>query len=331
MISTDSKIYIAGHQGMVGAAILRKLNALGYKNILLQERSQLDLLRQTEVESFFLEEKPDYTFIAAAKVGGIQANQQYPAEFIYENLVIETNLINGAYRAGCYQLMFLGSSCIYPKYAEQPIEESTLLQSTLEPTNEFYAIAKIAGLKMCEAYNRQYGTDYRCLMPTNLYGPNDNFHPENSHVISALINRFHLAKKKNLESVTIWGTGEAQREFLHVDDLADACCYIAATPEDEYRAELGSRVDHLNVGTGTDIKISALSRIIANLVGFQGSLEFDTQKPDGTPRKLLDVSKINSLGWHATTDLASGLASTYEWFLKNQSELKNHHNNLTID
>lgn len=321
MLTFDSKIFVAGHRGMVGAAILRKLIGSGYKNLIVRDRAQLDLTRQEAVETFFNEEKPDYSFVAAAKVGGIAANQQYPAEFIYENLAIETNIINSAYRANCHQLMFLGSSCIYPKYAEQPIKESALLTASLEPTNEFYAIAKIAGLKMCEAYNKQFNTDYRCLMPTNLYGPYDNFHPTNGHVISALLGRIHHAKKNQQETVKIWGTGEPRREFLHVDDLADACCHVANIPATDYKAALSANSQHQNVGTGTDIKISDLAHLIANLVGYHGKLEFDHDKPDGTPRKLLDVSNIASLGWRATIGLEAGLVDTYEWFLQHKADV----------
>lgn len=308
-MNADSKIYVAGHKGLVGSAIVRRLEELGYTNLLYRTSAQLDLRNQQAVEDFFAVEKPEYVFLAAAKVGGIHANNTYRAEFIYDNLAIQLNVIHAAYRHGVRKLLFLGSSCIYPKFAPQPMKEEHLLTGELEPTNEPYAIAKIAGIKMCEAYNSQYGTNFISVMPTNLYGPNDNFDLENSHVLPALIRKFHEAKVENKPEVEIWGTGEPKREFLYVDDLADACVFLMNNYD--YR-DLGSFV---NIGTGEDLSIKQLAEMIKDIVGFDGGIKFDSSKPDGTPRKLLDVSRLKSLGWAAGTSLEEGLKKTYEHFV----------------
>lgn len=315
-------IFVAGHRGMVGSAIIRRLESLGYVNILTCSREDLDLINQAEVNAFFHKAKPVQVYLAAAKVGGIHANNEYPADFIYENLMIEANIINAAHRAGVQQLLFLGSSCIYPKYAEQPIREDALLTGILEPTNEPYAIAKIAGIKLCESYNRQYGRDYRSVMPTNLYGPNDNFHSENSHVIPALIRRFHHAVVTNASEIVIWGSGIPKREFLHVDDMAAACVHVMNLSPGLYRANTQSMLSHINVGTGIDCTIRQLAETIAGVTGFSGDLVFDTSKPDGTPRKLLDVSRLKLLGWEASISLEKGLRETYQWFLENQDNFR---------
>lgn len=304
----SSRIYVAGHRGLVGSAIVRKLQSEGYHNLILKTSSELDLRRQQDVEDFFREEKPEYVFLAAAKVGGIQANNVYSAEFIYDNLMIQNNVIHSAYANGVKKLLFLGSSCIYPKYARQPMKEEYLLDGKLEPTNEAYAIAKIAGIKMCEHYNKQYGTNFISAMPTNLYGPNDNFDLETSHVLPALMRKFHEAKTNNKEEVVIWGTGKPKREFLHVDDLADALLYLM----NNYN---GSQF--VNVGTGKDITIQELAELIKDIVGFEGRIVNDTSKPDGTPRKLLDVSRLKELGWEARIGLREGLEMTYQWFVEN--------------
>ncbi|MBK7964626.1 MAG: GDP-L-fucose synthase [Bacteroidetes bacterium] len=296
----DEKIYIAGHRGMVGSAIVRNLQKRGFKNLILKTSSELDLRNQIEVEQFFTLHKPDYVFLSAAKVGGIVANNTFRGEFIYENLMIQNNVIHHAYRNGVKKLLFLGSSCIYPKMCPQPIKEEYLLSGYLEATNEPYAIAKIAGLKMCESYRRQYGVDMIAAMPTNLYGPNDNYDLNNSHVLPALIRKFHDAKMNNLASVEIWGTGSPKREFLHVDDLADACVYLMENYSEE---------QHVNVGTGVDVSIKELAEMVKDLVGFKGQLLFNTEKPDGTPRKLLDVSKIHGLGWKHQLNLKDGIIS----------------------
>jgi GDP-L-fucose synthase len=313
----NAKIYVAGHRGLVGSAIIRNLEANGYHNLIMRTHNELDLTNQQAVDVFFKQEKPEYVFLAAAKVGGIHANNTYPAEFIYKNLMIEANVINASYENDVKRLLLLGSSCIYPKFANQPIQETELLTGILEPSNEPYAIAKIAGIKLCESYNRQYDTDYRSVMPTNLYGQNDNFHPEDSHVIPALIARFHRAKLENTPSVVIWGTGTPQREFLHVDDMAAACVHVLSLSKDVYEGQIKSQQSHINVGTGKDITIRELAELIAEVVGFTGEIELDTKKPDGAPRKLLDVTKLNNLGWKATIDLKEGLLSTYEWFVEN--------------
>ena len=310
----SSKIYIAGHRGMVGSAIWRSFEERGCHHLIGSTHGELDLLDQAAVADFFDREQPDIVILAAARVGGIHANNTYPAEFIYQNMMIEANVIHQAYRFDVKQLLFLGSSCIYPKHAPQPIPESALLTGPLEPTNEPYAIAKIAGIKLCESYNRQYGTDFRCVMPTNLYGPGDNFHPQNSHVIPALMRRFHDARIKNQSSVTVWGTGTPRREFLHVDDLADACVYLMMLDRDTYRGDVDPRCCHINVGSGEDLTIKALATLLADVVGFTGEILFDDSRPDGTLKKLLDVSRLAKLGWWHSIDLREGLISTYEWF-----------------
>jgi GDP-L-fucose synthase len=307
-MNQDSRIFVAGHQGLVGSAIMRRLQDGAYSNIIVKPFEELDLRRQADVEAFFEQERPEYVFLAAAKVGGIQANNTYPAEFIYDNLVIETNIIQAAYKCGVKKLLFLGSSCIYPKLAEQPLKEEYLLTGSLEPTNEAYAIAKIAGLKMCEFYNRQYGTDYISVMPTNLYGPNDNFDLETSHVLPALIRKFHEAKVGNSPSVEIWGTGKPRREFLYVDDMADACVYLM---ENKSFEEIGTFV---NIGCGQDVSIAELANLVKEIVDYSGELIFNTEKPDGTPQKLLDISHLKALGWEPKVSLSEGLRFTYDWF-----------------
>lgn len=316
----EKKIYIAGHRGMVGGAILRKLEkrrTLG-ENLTLITRtsSELDLTNQQAVQNFMSTEKPDEVILAAAKVGGIIANNSYPAQFIYENLMIECNVIHAAYQAGVKKLLQLGSSCIYPKMAEQPMSEAALLTGTLEPTNEPYAIAKIAGIKLCESYNRQYDVDYRSVMPTNLYGPGDNFHPENSHVLPALIRRFHEATQNGTEVVAIWGSGKPMREFLHVDDMAEASLFVLDLNDEIYQRETEPMLSHINVGSGVDVTIGELAQIVADVTGFRGKLEFDATKPDGAPRKLMNVSRLARLGWEATIPLNEGVKETYGWFLE---------------
>jgi len=344
-METDSRIYVAGHKGLVGSAIVRKLQAEGYPNLILKSHKELDLMRQAEVEAFFKTEKPEYVFLAAAKVGGILANNIYPAEFIYENLLIETNVIHSAHKAGVKKLLFLGSSCIYPRDCPQPMKEKYLLSGKLEPTNEPYAVAKIAGIKMCQAYNRQYGTRFISVMPTNLYGPGDNFDLETSHALPALIRKFHEAKirEANLAGVastlksawadapppssepserssngffvTLWGTGSPRREFLHVDDLADACVFLMRHYEDS---------EIINIGCGKDISISELADLIKDIVGFKGSVRYDRSKPDGTPRKLLDVSKLQALGWEPKISLREGIEKTYRWYVEEGARHKVH-------
>lgn len=304
---------------MVGSAIERKLRALGYENIITRPRAELDLLDQRRVLEFVADYGVQEVYLAAAKVGGIHANNTYPAEFIYQNLSIECNVIHAAHMAGINKLLFLGSSCIYPKHAQQPMREDALLTGTLEPTNEPYAIAKIAGIKLCESYNRQYGRDYRSVMPTNLYGRNDNFHPLNSHVVPALIRRFHEAKEAHLDHVVVWGTGQARREFLHVDDMADACIYVMELEKELYNAHTQASCSHVNIGTGSDIKIFELATIVAEVVGFEGDILFDRTKPDGAPRKLLDVSLLKTLGWGHRVKLRDGLVDTYQWALESGS------------
>ncbi len=316
------KIYVAGHRGMVGSAIVRALEAQGQARIVCRTHAELDLCDQAAVRQFFDEERPDQVYLAAAKVGGIYANNHYPAEFIYQNLMIEANVIDAAFRSGVRQLLFLGSSCIYPKLAPQPMREDALLTGTLENTNEPYAIAKIAGIKLCESYNRQYGAshgvDYRSVMPTNLYGPGDNYHPENSHVIPALIRRFHEAKISNAASVAIWGTGTPRREFLYVDDMAAACVHVMQLPKAIYDRHTSPMQSHINVGSGSDVTISEVAQTIAQIIGYTGQIEFDTSKPDGAPRKWMDSSRINSLGWHAKVDLPAGLTAAYQNFTTEQ-------------
>jgi GDP-L-fucose synthase len=315
-MNSNDKIYVAGHNGMVGSAIVKKLREKGFINIVTQSSSELNLTNQQEVHNFLQNEKPDYVVIAAAKVGGIYANDSYPAEFIYQNLMIEANLIHGSYLAGVNNLLFLGSSCIYPKKSLQPIKEEYLLSGYLESTNEPYAIAKITGIKLCESYNRQYGTDYRSIMPTNLYGPNDNFHLKNSHVIPALIRKFHEAKVKNKPFVEVWGSGKPMREFLHVDDMADASIHIMGIDKKTLESEVDSMLSHINIGTGIDITIKDVAQIVKEVVGFYGEIVFNTKMPDGTKRKLLDISKLERLGWKPEIPLIDGLKETYEWFQK---------------
>jgi GDP-L-fucose synthase len=316
------KIYVAGHRGMVGSAIVRQLLAQGHPAdyVVTRTHAELDLTNQAAVNAFFAEEKPDQVYLAAAKVGGIHANNTYPAEFIYQNLMMQANVIDAAFRNGVQKLLFLGSSCIYPKLAEQPMREDALLTGPLEPTNEPYAIAKIAGIKLCESYNRQYvashGVDYRSVMPTNLYGPGDNYHPENSHVIPALIRRFHEAKVSQASSVTIWGTGTPRREFLYVDDMAAASVYVMNLPNATYEQHTQPMLSHINVGCGQDVTILELAQAVACTVGYTGPIHTDSTKPDGTPRKLMDSSRLNALGWKAQVALEDGLQAAYKDFLK---------------
>jgi GDP-L-fucose synthase len=321
-MSTSPKIYVAGHRGMVGSAIVRQLLAQGHspENIVTRTHNELDLTDQSAVRNFFEKESPDQVYLAAAKVGGIHANNTYPAEFIYQNLMIEANVIEAAFQNGIKKLLFLGSSCIYPKLAEQPMREDALLTGILEPTNEPYAIAKIAGIKLCESYNRQYGqshgVDYRSVMPTNLYGPGDNYHSENSHVIPALIRRFHEAKVNNFLSVSIWGTGHPRREFLYVDDMAAASVYVMNLSKNHYEQQTKPMLSHINVGYGSDITVKELAILVSQTVGFQGAIEFDSSKPDGSPRKWMDSGRLNALGWQAHVNLEKGLAIAYEDFKK---------------
>lgn len=312
-MTPGSRIFVAGHRGLVGSAIVRRLEALGYNNLLLANRSDLDLRDLMSVETFFRKERPEIVILAAAKVGGIHANSSYPAEFLLENMQIQNNVIDVAYRSGAEKLTFLGSSCIYPKFAEQPIRESSLLTGSLEPTNEWYAIAKIAGIKMCQAYRRQYGFNAISLMPTNLYGPGDNFDLENSHVLPALIRKFHEAKLASSPEVVMWGSGVPRREFLHVDDMAAATVYLTETYDGE---------EIINVGVGEDISILELSEMVRDVVGYSGTIVSDTSKPDGTPRKLLDVSRLRSLGWKAEIKLREGISETYSWFMENQRSFR---------
>jgi len=308
LMNKDSKIYVAGHRGLVGSAIMRKLQQEGYTNIITRTHKELDLTNQAQTQEFFKKEKPEYVFLAAAKVGGIHANNTYPADFAYINIMIESNVIKASYDYGVKKLLFLGSSCIYPKLCPQPIKEEYLLTGLLEKTNEAYAIAKIAGLKMCQYFNRQYGTNYISVMPTNLYGPNDNFDLETSHVLPALIRKFHEAKINNKPYVEVWGTGTPRREFLYVDDLADAVIYLMNNYDEN---------EPLNIGTGKDITIKELAELIKEIVGYEGEIKFDTTKPDGTPRKLLDVSRLHATGWKHKIELREGIQSTYEWFKEN--------------
>ncbi len=321
-LNTQAKYYVAGHRGMVGSAIVRQLQAQGCRHIITRTHAELDLTRQQAVQDFMQAEKPDVVILAAAKVGGIHANNSYPAEFIYDNLMMEANVIHQAFAAGVKKLLFLGSSCIYPRLAPQPMPEHCLLTGTLEATNEPYAIAKIAGIKLCESYNRQYGTDYRSVMPTNLYGTNDNFHPENSHVLPALMRRFHEAAQNGADVVTIWGTGTPMREFLHVDDMAAASLFVLGLDAKTYTENTEPMLSHINVGTGSDVTIRELAGKIAAVTGFKGRIEFDTSKPDGTPRKLMDVSRLARMGWTATIPLEEGLRSTYAWFLEHGKDMR---------
>jgi nucleoside-diphosphate-sugar epimerase len=317
-----TKVFVAGHRGMVGSAIVRKLQTTGECELVTRNRDQLDLTDQSAVRAFMQKERPDHVILAAAKVGGIHANNTYPANFIYENLMIECNIIHQAFDAGVQRLLQLGSSCIYPRLADQPMSEEALLTGTLEPTNEPYAVAKISGIKLCESYNRQYGVDYRSVMPTNLYGPGDNFHPENSHVLPALIRRFHEAKMQGAERVTIWGSGRPKREFLHVDDMADASLFVLNLDTAKYKANTSPMLSHVNVGCGEDISILDVAKLVAEVVGFDGQIDTDPTKPDGAPRKLLNVQRLKAMGWEAQISLEDGLKDAYSWFLK-------HHVNST--
>lgn len=312
-MTKSEKIYVAGSGGMVGSAIVRELKNKGYENILTRSSKELDLRNQSATKEFMEKERPDYVFVAAAKVGGIQANNTYPAQFIYDNLMIESNLIHAAYETGVKKLLFLGSSCIYPKFAEQPLKEDALLTGLLEPTNEAYAIAKITGIKLCEFYRKQYGCDFISAMPTNLYGINDNFDLNSSHVLPALIRKFHEAKINGDKEVVMWGTGTPKREFLYVDDLAEACLFLMENYSEE---------QHINVGTGEDLSIRGLAELVKKIIGFEGEIVNDTSKPDGTPRKVMDVSKLNRLGWKASTGLEEGIRKVYDWFLENHPALK---------
>ena len=312
------RIFVAGHRGMVGGAISRKLHERG-DEVITRTHAELDLIDQAAVRAFFASEKPDGVVLAAAKVGGIHANNTYPADFIYENLMIEANVIHQAYVAGVQRLLFLGSSCIYPRAVEQPMREDALLTGVLEPTNEPYAIAKIAGIKLCESYNRQYGTDYRSVMPTNLYGPRDNFHPENSHVMPALIRRFHEAAAIGAEEVVIWGTGTPYREFLHVNDMAEASLFVFDLDKEMYEANTEPMLSHINVGFGEDVTISELAHLVAKVTGFIGRISFDTSKPDGTRRKLMDSGRLNAMGWRPRVSLTEGVEETYRWFLSSNT------------
>lgn len=316
MLNKNSKVYVAGHRGMVGSAIIRQLDSLGIRNIVTRTHAELDLCEQQAVRIFLQEEKPDYVVLAAAKVGGIHANNEYPAEFIYQNMMIEANVIHEAWSAGINNLLFLGSSCIYPKFANQPMSEFELLTGVLEPTNEPYAVAKIAGIKLCESYNRQYGTDYRSVMPTNLYGRGDNYHGMNSHVVPAMIKRFHEAKVAQADTVEVWGTGQVMREFLNVDDMAAASVFVMQMEKDVYQANTEPMLSHINVGTGEDVTIAELANLVKEVVGFEGELFFNKDKPEGTPRKLLDVSRLRKMGWQSQIDLKLGLKEAYKDYLK---------------
>jgi len=315
-MNKDDRIYIAGHKGLVGSAIVRRLKSRGFSNLLVRTHKELDLVNQDQVQSFFRKERPSYVILAAAKVGGIYANSTYPADFIYQNIMIEANVINSAYKNKVKRLLFLGSTCIYPKIAEQPMREDVLLTDILEPTNEPYALAKIAGIKLCESYNRQHNTDFRSVMPTNLYGINDNFHPENSHVIPALIQRFHEAKINNSPEVIVWGTGNVMREFLYVDDMAEASLFVLGLHKQTYKANTDPMLSHINIGTGEDVTIREIAEIVKRVVDFKGKLVFDTTKPDGAPRKLVDVSLLSKMGWKYSVSLEDGVKETYNWFLK---------------
>lgn len=321
-MTNTKRVFVAGHNGMVGSAIVRQLKNDSQITVITRSRAALDLTNQQAVLTFFKNEKIDQVYIAAAKVGGISANNTYPADFIYENLMIQCNIINSAHVANIQKLLFLGSSCIYPKLAEQPMAESALLTGPLEATNEPYAVAKIAGIKLCESYNRQYGRDYRSVMPTNLYGPNDNFHPENSHVIPALLRRFHEAKINNDPVVMVWGSGEPMREFLHVDEMAEASIFVMNLNNEIYQQETSPMLSHINVGTGVDCTIKELTETVAKIVNFSGEIKFDASKPDGAPRKLMNVERLKSLGWKSSVSLENGLAATYKWFVNNQDKFR---------
>ena len=316
MIDKNAKIYIAGHRGLVGSAIVRQLEEKDFDNLLMRTHKELDLTNQAQVKIFFEKQKPDYVILAAGKVGGIHANNTYPADFIYQNMMIEANVINAAYENKVRRLLFLGSTCIYPKAVKQPMRESALLTDVLEPTNEPYALAKIAGIKLCESYNRQYGTDFRSVMPTNLYGINDNFHFENSHVIPALMRRFHEAKEDGDAEVEVWGSGNAMREFLYVDDMAEASLFVLELDRESYIANTKPLLSHINVGTGKDISIREMAETMREVVGFEGELTFNSNKPDGSPRKLIDVTRLSKMGWTYMTNLKDGLEKTYKWYLR---------------
>ena len=316
-MNLNDKIYIAGHRGLVGSAVLRNLESKGFNNLLTKSHKDLDLTNQTKVKNFFEKEKPDYVILAAAKVGGIYANNTYPADFIYQNTMIETNIIHSAYENKVKRLLFLGSTCIYPKEIKQPMQEDALLSNKLEPTNEPYALSKILGIKLCESYNRQHGTDFRSVMPTNLYGINDNFDPENSHVIPGLMQRFHNAKINNDNEVMVWGTGNAMREFLFVDDMAEASLFVLGIDKEIYDENTLPMISHINVGSGKDITIKELAEIMKEVVGFEGKISFDNTKPDGSPRKLIDVSRLSKMGWKNSTSLREGLELTYNWYKNN--------------
>jgi GDP-L-fucose synthase len=312
------KIYVAGHRGMVGSALVRRLHQAGCENLLLKTRAEVDLENQQQVRDLIQSEKPDTIFLAAARVGGIHANNSQPANFIYSNLMVASNVINAAFEADVQRLLYLGSSCIYPKNAPQPMSEECLLTGLLEPTNEAYAIAKIAGIKLCESYNRQHGTDFRSAMPTNLYGPNDNFDLQSSHVLPALLRKFHEAKENNTDVVEVWGSGKPRREFLHVDDLADACLFVSCLPKTVYASNTKPSLSQLNIGTGKDISIAELADLIKATVGYGGGIKYNSEYPDGTMRKLLDVSTVSDLGWNARIGLQEGIAATYQWYLDHQ-------------
>lgn len=320
-LAKKQKIFIAGHQGMVGSALIRRLSQNRNYQIIVATRQELDLTNQCAVQRFFAQQRFDQVYLAAAKVGGIHANSEKPAEFIYQNLMIQNNVIDAGHQTNVPKLLFLGSSCIYPKFAEQPIKEEALLAGYLEQTNEPYAVAKIAGIKLCESYSRQYGRDYRSVMPTNLYGIHDNFHDQNSHVIPALIQRIHRAKISNQKQVEIWGTGQAKREFLYVDDMASACIYAMHVPLEEYQ-KMTATISHLNIGTGEEVTIKELAQLICDIVGYEGKLFFNNQKSDGTPRKVLDISRLHQLGWQHQVSLRKGLVKTYSWYLNHQEELR---------
>mgnify|MGYP000067649851 FL=1 len=318
-MNLNDKIYIAGHRGLVGSAIARQLESRGFTNLLMRSHKELDLTNQSQVQSFFTQENPDYVILAAAKVGGIHANNTYPADFIYQNMMIEANVINSAYENKVKRLLFLGSTCIYPKSVKQPMREDALLTDVLEPTNEPYALAKIAGIKLCESYNRQYNTDFRSVMPTNLYGINDNFHADNSHVIPALMQRFHQAKINNDAEAVVWGTGNSMREFLYVDDMAAASLFVLALDKEAYKANTQPMLSHINIGTGVEIAIREMAEVMKKVVGFKGNLIFDTTKPDGPLRKLIDITRLKNMGWKYSVDLKEGLADTYKWYLERES------------
>jgi len=314
MMNKDTKIYVAGHLGLVGSAVMRQLETRGYTNLITRTHKELDLVNQSAVQDFFATVKPEYVILAAGKVGGVHANNTYPADFIYLNMMIEANVIDAAYKSNVTRLLFLGSTCIYPKAVAQPMREDSLLTEVLEPTNEPYAVAKIAGIKLCESYNRQYGTDFRSVMPTNLYGVNDNFHPENSHVIPGLMRRFHEAKLNNDAEVVVWGTGTPMREFLCVDDMAEASLFVLELDEEIYQANTKPMLSHINVGTGKDVTIREMAETMKRVVGFKGELKFDSSKPDGSNRKLIDVSRLTAMGWTYSIELEDGLKKTYDWY-----------------